>query len=109
MNMNITETIKQEMIKGGKFFGRKLVFSFISLITLIIGLPIIGHWPALSPEYGTFVGGVIAILAIYCGGNIGGKITANKQIQQLIESTTETTTTTTDGTTTTITNPSVGQ
>lgn len=109
MDMNITETIKNEIIKGSKFFGRKLIFSFISLISLIIGLPIIGHWPALSPEYSTFVGGVIAILAIYSGGNIGGKFAMNQQVKQLVESATATTTTTTTDGTTTTSNPCVGQ
>lgn len=53
--------------------SRKLWLSILTSAS-IVGVAVLSAWlPPLIPMYDTVVGGLISVLALYLGGNVGAK------------------------------------
>ncbi len=60
--------------------SQKLVFGAMSSGFIFLGWVMSARWPALQPQFMTFVGGVTGIMALYTGGNLGNKYVAGQHI-----------------------------
>ncbi len=54
--------------------SRKMWMSIACAVLIFAGAGLAAWSPAFAVSYDTFVGGQIAALAVYCGGNIGAKV-----------------------------------
>jgi hypothetical protein len=61
-----------------KFNSRKLAALLWAWLILLTAYDFVSLTPALEAVYSTFVGGVVALYAIYCGANVGEGIWAKK-------------------------------
>lgn len=72
--------------KDGGFLSRKLILVFFALFLVFAGAVAAALWPLFAPNYETLVGGVIGLVAIYCGSNVGNKFVTKTAIKGREES-----------------------
>lgn len=53
--------------------GRKYRLSLISLLVIFSSFALSGVSPGFAPIFEELIGGVVAVLFVYCGGNITNK------------------------------------
>jgi hypothetical protein len=54
--------------------SRKMWMAVACAALIFIGAGLAALFPAFAVSYSTFVGGEIAALAVYCGGNVGERV-----------------------------------
>lgn len=60
--------------------SRKFLLTLIAIGVLLVGWLIAGHWSTLAPLFGEFVGGVVALVTVYLGGNVAARHSALSKI-----------------------------
>jgi hypothetical protein len=72
------KTHRNEDPKDGGFLSRKLVLAFVLVQELVVMHLLSARWGSLIPGLEILDGAVVAIFGIYCGANIGNKISVGK-------------------------------
>lgn len=66
--------------------SRKLVFSAGTALLIFVGLILAAKWPSIGSYYGSLIGGLIAVLTIYTGGNVASSLVNGKLLNNNSES-----------------------
>lgn len=65
---------KSNWFKDGGIKSRKMWMAAVTSLLIFIGAGLSARYPAFSPSYETYVGGMVATYLAYCGGNVGAKV-----------------------------------
>ncbi|CAB4127076.1 hypothetical protein UFOVP75_60 [uncultured Caudovirales phage] len=76
--MGRTPQVKHNEWRDGGVKSRKLWFSAGTSALIFLGAIVAGYWPAFLPSYATLVGGLLATLGLYLGGNVSTKWVVKK-------------------------------
>lgn len=69
--------------KDGGFLSRKLLITMVGFGIICLTWVATAFWPALDPQYGTLVGGIIGLAGLYMTGNVANSIVVGKTSQKL--------------------------
>lgn len=64
---------KLSLFADGGVKSRKMWMAVGASMLIFLGAALAARYPAFAPNYDTFVGGQVAVLLAYCGGNVGAK------------------------------------
>lgn len=65
--------------------GRKFRMGLYLVMAAIAGFVAIMVVPTVAPFYGTYLGGLAGIYAIYCGGNVGEHLAYTRPTIQVVK------------------------
>jgi predicted anti-sigma-YlaC factor YlaD len=63
-------TIQDFFNSPKSYTSRKLVFSLGTAVLIFVGMILAAQWPSMGAHYGSMIGGLIATLVVYTGGNV---------------------------------------
>lgn len=70
--------------------GRKYSLALLGFVLILIGFSLT-HWsPFFIQTYAEFVGGIVGMFLVYCGGNVSSQLATNRQPTTVTTTTTNT-------------------
>lgn len=72
-------------IRDGGMKSRKFWFAIGTSALLFVGGLVAASCPAFGANYETLTGGLLGVLAIYLGGNVGAKYVLKKPVVEAVQ------------------------
>ena len=76
--------LKKELSEEGAPPGRKFLLGKYMMLLITLGFLVTALESSLGTNYTAFIGGLSAMFAIFCGGNVGDRWVSNKPTVQVI-------------------------
>lgn len=70
-------------VRDAGFMSRKFWFAVGTTVLIFGGGILSGLWQLFGPHYETMISGLIGVLTVYLGGNVGSRWVAAKHVQAL--------------------------
>lgn len=67
-------------IRDGGFWSRKLLYSIGTSVAIVGGGFLAAYVDGFRPIYETYIGGLMGVLALYLGVNVGNKFVVGKNL-----------------------------